>query len=106
MDNPVDHCPVPQHPLAEGPASGWPAVAIPAGISQELAAAAEAAGVRVTAYLVEPDGPALAMIADLIDAGEAAVEVEETFPLEQTGAAQARIEAGRIRGKVVLTVTD
>jgi NADPH:quinone reductase-like Zn-dependent oxidoreductase len=79
-------------------------VAIPAGVSPELAAAAEAAGVRVTAYLVEPDGPALATIADLIDEGEVAVEVEEAFPLEQAGAAHARLEAGRTRGKVVLTV--
>jgi NADPH:quinone reductase-like Zn-dependent oxidoreductase len=81
-------------------------VAIPAGVSPELAAAAEAAGVRVTPYLVEPDGPALAAIADLIDAGEVAVEVEQTFPLEQAGAAHTRIEGGRTRGKVVLTVTD
>lgn len=61
---------------------------------------------RVTAYLVEPDGPALATIADLIEEGEVAVEVEETFPLEQAYTAHARVEAGRTRGKVVLTVTD
>jgi NADPH:quinone reductase-like Zn-dependent oxidoreductase len=81
-------------------------VAVPAGVSPELAQAAEAAGVRVTAYLVEPDGPALTTIAGLIDAGEVAVEVEETFPLEQVGTAHAHVEAGRTRGKVVLTVTD
>jgi NADPH:quinone reductase-like Zn-dependent oxidoreductase len=81
-------------------------VAVPAGVSPELAAAAEAAGVRVTPFLVEPDGPALTTIAGLIDAGEVAVEVEETFPLERSGAAHARGEAGRTRGKLVLTVTD
>jgi NADPH:quinone reductase-like Zn-dependent oxidoreductase len=79
-------------------------VAVPAGVSPELAGAAEAAGVRVTAYLVEPDGPALATIAGLIDAGEVAVEVEETFPLEEVRRAQAHVQAGRTRGKVVLTV--
>ena len=42
----------------------------------------------------------------LIDAGEVAVEVEETFPFEQAAAAHARGEAGRTRGKLVLTVTD
>ncbi|MFF9646732.1 NADP-dependent oxidoreductase [Kitasatospora aureofaciens] len=81
-------------------------VAIPAGVSAELAQAAEATGVRVTPFLVEPDGTALATIAGLIDAGEVAVEVEETFPLEQAGAAHARGEAGRTRGKLVLTVTN
>ncbi|MFC5911824.1 NADP-dependent oxidoreductase [Streptacidiphilus monticola] len=80
-------------------------VAVPAGVSPELAQAADTAGVRVTPYLVEPDGAALATIADLIDAGEITVEVEETFPLEQAGAAHARVQAGRTRGKVVLTLT-
>ncbi|WAL76232.1 NADP-dependent oxidoreductase [Kitasatospora sp. YST-16] len=81
-------------------------VAVPAGVSPELARAAESAGVRVTPYLVEPDGAALATIAGLIDAGEVDVEVEETFPLEQVAAAHTRVETGRTRGKIVLTVTD
>ncbi|MFE7301933.1 MULTISPECIES: NADP-dependent oxidoreductase [unclassified Streptomyces] len=81
-------------------------VAIPAGVSPELAQAAEAADVRVTPFLVEPDGAGLTMIADLIDAGRVAVEVEETFPLEQAGVAHARGEAGRTRGKLVLTVVN
>jgi NADPH:quinone reductase-like Zn-dependent oxidoreductase len=79
-------------------------VAVPSGVSPDLAAAAEAAGVRVTAYLVEPDGPALTAIAGLIDAGEVAVEVAETYPLDQADAAHAHVQAGRTRGKVVLTV--
>ncbi|MGW2251059.1 NADP-dependent oxidoreductase [Kitasatospora sp. NPDC001660] len=81
-------------------------VAVPAGVSPELARAAEAAGVRVTPFLVEPDGTALTAIAGLIDAGEVAVEVEETFPLERAAEAHTRGEAGRTRGKLVLTVTD
>ncbi|MGW2254791.1 NADP-dependent oxidoreductase [Kitasatospora sp. NPDC001660] len=81
-------------------------VAVPQGVSPELAQAAEVAGVRVTPFLVEPDGPALTAIAGLIDAGEVAVEVEETFPLEQAGAAHARGEAGRTRGKLVLAVAN
>ncbi|MBD0693086.1 NADP-dependent oxidoreductase [Streptomyces sp. CBMA123] len=81
-------------------------VTIPAGVSPELALAAEAVGVRVTPFLVEPDGTALTTIAGLIDAGEVAVEVEETFPLEQAARAHARGEAGRTRGKLVLTVAD
>jgi len=81
-------------------------IAVPSGVSPELAAAAEAAGVRATAYLVEPDSPALTTIAGLIDSGEVTVEVERTFPLDQAAAAQTHIESGRTRGKVVLTVAD
>jgi len=81
-------------------------VSVPGGVSPELAAAAEVAGARVTGYLVEPDGPALTMIAGLIDAGEVSVEVAGTFPLERAAEAHARGEEGRTRGKLVLTVTD
>jgi NADPH:quinone reductase-like Zn-dependent oxidoreductase len=79
-------------------------VAIPAGVSPELAAAAQARGVRVTPFLVEPDAPALARIAELIDTGEVMVEVEEVFPLEQAAQAHIRGENGRTRGKLVLRV--
>ncbi|MFI6443843.1 NADP-dependent oxidoreductase [Kitasatospora sp. NPDC050543] len=81
-------------------------VAVPSGVSPELLAAAEARGLRASAFLVEPDGPALATIAALIDAGEVSVEVEEVFPLEQAARAHVRGEAGRTRGKLVLRVTD
>ncbi|WP_089958640.1 NADP-dependent oxidoreductase [Lentzea xinjiangensis] len=81
-------------------------VAVPSGASPELAAEAEAKGVRVTPFLVEPDGPALTRIGELIDAGEVVVEVEETFPLDQVAEAHARGESQRTRGKLVLRVTS
>lgn len=81
-------------------------VAIPAGVSQQLARAAEAAGVRATPFLVEPDGAALTTITQLIDGAEVVVEVGETFPLEQASVAHARGEAGHTRGKLVLTVAS
>ena len=80
-------------------------VAVPAGVSPELADAAAAREVRVTPFLVEPDGPALARIAALVDAGAVAVEVEEVFPLEQAAQAHIRGEHGRTRGKLVLRTT-
>ncbi|MEU1624199.1 NADP-dependent oxidoreductase [Streptomyces sp. NPDC020096] len=80
-------------------------VAIPAGVSPELAAAAHGRGLRVSAFLVEPDGAALARIAELIDAGEVAVEVADVFPLELAGKAHEQGETGRTRGKLVLRVT-
>lgn len=81
-------------------------VAIPAGVSPELLQAAESRGLRTSAFLVEPDGPALTRIAELIDAGEVSVEVEEVFPLEQAAQAHTRGENGRTRGKLVLRVTS
>ncbi|GAB2736367.1 NADP-dependent oxidoreductase [Kitasatospora kifunensis] len=78
-------------------------VAIP-GAAPELAEAARSRGVRSTTFLVEPDGPALTRIAELIDAGRIRVEVEEVFPLEQAAQAHARGESGRTRGKLVLRV--
>ncbi|WP_405597266.1 NADP-dependent oxidoreductase [Streptomyces sp. NBC_01410] len=81
-------------------------VAIPAGVSPELLQAAESRGLRTSAFLVEPDGPALTRIAELIDAGEVSVEVEEVFPLEQATDAHTRGESGRTRGKLVLRVAS
>jgi NADPH:quinone reductase-like Zn-dependent oxidoreductase len=81
-------------------------VAIPAGVSPELAEAAAERGVRVTPFLVEPDGPALSQIAELIDAGEVAIEVEAVYELEQAAQAHAQGESGRTRGKLVLRLAD
>lgn len=81
-------------------------VAVPAGVSPELAAAAAAKDRRVTPFLVEPDGPALAAIGVLIHSGEVVVEVEEAFPLEQVAAAHDRGESNRTRGKLVLRVAS
>jgi len=79
-------------------------VAVPTGVTPPLQGAADEMGVRVTSFLVEPDGPALTRIAALIDAGEVAVEVAEVFPLEQAGHAHALGAAGRTRGKLVLRI--
>lgn len=81
-------------------------VAVPGGVSPQLSAAADAAGVRTSAFMVEPDAPALTRIAGLIDAGEVRVEVEAVFPLAQAAQAHERSEAGHTRGKLVLSVVD
>lgn len=80
-------------------------VAVPAGVSAELHEAAEEAGVRTSAFLVEPDGHALSRIARLIDTEAVEVAVEDTFPLAEAAAAHTRGEQGRTRGKLVLEVT-
>ncbi|WP_328537696.1 NADP-dependent oxidoreductase [Streptomyces sp. NBC_00344] len=80
-------------------------VAVPSGVSPELLTAAGSRGLRASAFLVEPDGHALTRIARLIEAGEVRVDVEEVFALEQAAQAHTRGEAGRTRGKLVLSVT-
>ncbi|WP_431773573.1 NADP-dependent oxidoreductase [Streptomyces cucumeris] len=81
-------------------------VAVPSGVSPELIERAATRGFRVSPYLVEPDGPALTRIAELIDAGEVAVEVEDVLPLEEAAEAHRRLAEGRTRGKLVLRVAD
>ena len=81
-------------------------IAVPGGVSPELAAAAGAAGVRATPFLVEPDGTALTRIAELIDAGTIRVEVEEVYPLAEVARAHAHGQANRTRGKLVLRVAS
>ncbi|MFI5934042.1 NADP-dependent oxidoreductase [Actinoplanes sp. NPDC051494] len=81
-------------------------IAVPGGVSPDLASAARAAGVRASAFLVEPDGPALARIAALIDDGTVTVEVAEVLPLADVATAHRDAEQGHTRGKIVLRVED
>jgi NADPH:quinone reductase-like Zn-dependent oxidoreductase len=80
-------------------------VAVPSGTPPELLANAKAEGFRVKSFLVEPDGHALGKIADLIEAGEVHIEVEQVLPLGEAAEAHRRIASGRTRGKLVLDVT-
>ena len=59
---------------------------------------------HVSPFLVEPDGPTLRHIAELIDVGEVKVEVERVFSLEQAGAAHVQGETGHARGNLVMKV--
>jgi NADPH:quinone reductase-like Zn-dependent oxidoreductase len=79
-------------------------VAVPSGVSPELLRRAEEHGLRASAFLVEPDGPALSRIAELIDSGAVRVEVAAVLPLEKAADAHRLGETGRTRGKIVLHV--
>jgi NADPH:quinone reductase-like Zn-dependent oxidoreductase len=72
---------------------------------EALAAAADAAGVRVVRHLVHPDGPGLARLAELAELGALRVAVEQVVPLEQAARAHELGERGRTRGKIVLPVS-
>jgi NADPH:quinone reductase-like Zn-dependent oxidoreductase len=70
----------------------------------DAAHAAAAGRVRVTYLLVEPDHHALEAIAALAADGTLRVHVSRTLPLAQAARAHEIGEAGRTRGKLVLTV--
>jgi NADPH2:quinone reductase len=52
---------------------------------------------------VRPDSEGLAELAALIDAGKLRVEVAGVYPLERTAEAYRELEAGHVRGKLVVT---
>jgi NADPH:quinone reductase-like Zn-dependent oxidoreductase len=59
---------------------------------------------REAFMLVRADGPQLAQIGRMIDAGELRVFLEATYPLDSAGEAYARAEKGKMRGKIALNV--
>jgi NADPH:quinone reductase-like Zn-dependent oxidoreductase len=54
---------------------------------------------------VRSDAAQLSRLVELVDAGELRVDVSERYPLEELATVHALGEAGRLRGKVVLTPT-
>ncbi|MFD9733773.1 NADP-dependent oxidoreductase [Umezawaea sp. NPDC059074] len=81
-------------------------VAVPSGLQEGVAEAAAKAGVRSSAFLVEPDGAALTEIAGLVADGKIKVRIEAVLPLEDAGKAHELGEAGRSTGKIVLSVVE
>lgn len=79
-------------------------VNVPSGSWPTLKADAAAAGRRGTGYKVSADGAALAVISRLIESGDLNVNIERTFPLAEIAAAHTLLEAGHVRGKLVITV--
>lgn len=79
-------------------------IGVPGGVHPEVAADAERRGIRTTGILVEPDRTGLEAIAALVDEGRLRVAVDNTFPLEEAGAAQDAGAAGHTQGKIVLEV--
>ena len=67
---------------------------------------AKARGVGYSFLFMRADGAQLAQIAGLIDAGTIRPVVDKVFPFAQTAEALAYVEAGRAKGKVVVTVAD
>ena len=81
-------------------------VNVPSGSWPTLMADAERAGVRATTFRMVPDAATLSVIARLITSGDVRVAVQEVFPIERMADAQRLLEAGHVRGKVVVQITD
>ncbi|MFH9425277.1 NADP-dependent oxidoreductase [Streptomyces sp. NPDC017529] len=69
-----------------------------------LIATYEAAGLRFSGIAVDPDPVALRGLAALVEQGRLRVHVQETFPFERIADAHRLLDAGHLRGKLVLTV--
>ncbi|EPD55711.1 NADP-dependent oxidoreductase [Streptomyces sp. HGB0020] len=59
-------------------------------------------GVRTTAVAVTADGARLAKLAGLVDEGVLTLRVAETYSLDDAAKAHARLDAGGVRGRLVL----
>jgi NADPH:quinone reductase-like Zn-dependent oxidoreductase len=78
-------------------------VPVTRGGDPAIRAAAADHGVRVARFLVEPDHAGLEELAALVAAGRLRVEIDTVLPLAQARKAHELGEAGRTRGKIVLT---
>jgi len=63
-------------------------------------------GVAVSMTQVRSNGPQLAELGRLLDAGTIRVYIDSTFPLADARKAHERAARGHIQGKIVLTVED
>jgi NADPH:quinone reductase-like Zn-dependent oxidoreductase len=90
--------------LLETVRGGGVLLAIADGADDAVKAAGERSGVRVLEPLVEPDGRTLERLAAMLADGTLRVVVDSLFALEDAADAHRRLEAGGVRGKVVLAV--
>ena len=60
---------------------------------------------RLTTFIAAEDATHLDLLTHLVDDGPLTPVVDRTFPLADTADAVRHLESGRVRGKVVVTVT-
>ncbi|AOY89014.1 alcohol dehydrogenase [Marinobacter salinus] len=77
-------------------------VTIPTVTADEIISAAEGLGLRAHGMTVRPDVFHLDEIAELVEDGDVKVHIERAFPLDQVADAHELLEAGHVRGKLVL----
>lgn len=75
-------------------------------LSLKTRRAAKRHGVRSSFRFMRADGAQLGQIAALIDAGTLRPVIDRTFPFEQTPDALTYVQAGRSKGKVLITTKE
>ena len=63
-------------------------------------------GARYRYLFMHPSGEDLSELARLVDAGVVKVIVDSVYPFERIADAMAKLEAGRAKGKIVVTMPD
>lgn len=84
----------------------FPLAPVMAALSWKTRRAAKRLGVRYSFLFMRSDGAQLAKIAALIEAGALRPVVDRTYPFDETPEALAYVQAGRSKGKVVITVGE
>lgn len=79
-------------------------ISVAGGPDPALVDTAAAAGVRLQGTLVSPNGAALSEIATWIEEGKVIPTVSTTYPLDDIALAHARLDAGHVLAKVVVTI--
>ncbi len=59
-------------------------------------------GVTEQSHLVHPDSDGLVQVSSLVVAGQVKPYIEQVYEMSRLGEAQARLESGRVKGKLVL----
>jgi NADPH:quinone reductase-like Zn-dependent oxidoreductase len=59
---------------------------------------------RLTMLVSKETARDLVPLAELIEAGKLTPTIDQTFPLDQAQEAMRHLEAGRVKGKVAITV--
>ena len=94
----------PDAAFARGLGLSWILRTIMSALSYGIRAKAKRRGVRYSFLFMRADGGQLAKITSLIDAGIIRPVVDRVFPFASTKEAMAYVEAGRAKGKVVVSM--
>ena len=84
----------------------FPLLPVMALLSLKTRRAAKRLGVRYSFLFMRADGAQLAQIAALIDDGTLRPVIDRTLPFDQTPDALTYVQAGRSKGKVVITIKE